>query len=156
MKKILLMLSVICLLSLQVGAQNNNSTYNSNTYKTAIGLKFYPGAVSLKHFIQDLKALEFLGYFRSNGFRITGLYEIHGNITNASGLKWYVGPGAHVTFFNEKAGGGGSGGVDGVVGLDFKVKGAPLDLAVDWQPSIEFKGANFIADWFGIAIRFTL
>ena len=110
----------------------------------------------MKHFIADLKALEFLGYFRSKSFRITGLYEIHGNISNVSGLKWYLGPGAHVTFFNQKSGGGGTGGLDGVIGLDYKIKNAPVNLALDWQPSIEFKGANFIADWFGIAIRFTL
>lgn len=138
-------------------AQSNNSTNNSSTYKTAIGVKFYPGAITFKHFFNDKNALELLGYFRNYGARITGLYEIHGNINNAGGLKWYVGPGAHVSFYNSNSGGGGSVGLDGVIGLDYKIPSAPVNLSLDWQPSFDFKSLDgFIGDWFGIAIRYTL
>ena len=73
------------------------------TYKTALGVKFWDGAgISFKTFVDNQNALEVIGYFYKNGTRITGLYEIHGNIDGARGLKWYVGPGAHIGFYNKK------------------------------------------------------
>jgi hypothetical protein len=131
-------------------------------YKTAIGVKFYPGAFTLKHFIKaDQHALEGLLYLWDRGTRITGLYEFHNEINPVNGLKWYVGPGAHVGFYNNKYGGGSSFGVDGVLGLDYKFAKAPINLSLDWQPSVEFNsnydnGNRFQGDWGGLAIRYTL
>lgn len=137
-------------------AQKRSSSYSSTSYTTALGVKFYPGAVSLKHFVNKTTALEGLGYFWDRGFRITGLYEIHGDINNAPGLKWYIGPGAHVGFYNNKWGGGSSFGVDGVLGLDYKINSAPINLSLDWQPSFEFgDGRGFTGNWGGFAIRYT-
>ena len=157
MNKILLLLMVILITVNISNAQSGNSTSNSNTYKNAIGVKFYPGAISFKHFFNQQNALELLGYFRNYGTRITGLYEIHGDLANAGGLKWYIGPGAHVSLYSSKYGGGGSAGVDGVIGLDYKIRSAPVNLSLDWQPSYDFKSFDgFIGDWFGIGIRYTL
>ena len=144
---------ILFLFSSSVKAQDN---IGSHEYKTALGVKFYPGAVSLKHFIKPKAALEGLGYFWNRGFRVTGLYEFHNDINGVEGLKWYVGPGAHVGFYNSKHGGGSSFGVDGVIGLDYKIREAPINLSVDWQPSIEFNGAydGFSGNWGGLAIRY--
>ena len=128
------------------------------TYKTALGVKFWDGAgVSFKTFLQGQNALELIGYFYKNGTRITGLYEIHGNIDGAAGLKWYVGPGAHIGFYNKKYYDGNAvGGIDGVLGLDYKINKAPLNMSLDWQPSFEFgEGRGFIGNWGGFAIRYT-
>ncbi|MEN9298290.1 MAG: hypothetical protein RLZZ429_603, partial [Bacteroidota bacterium] len=47
-------------------------------------------------------------------------------------------------------------GVDGVLGVDYKVKGAPLNLSFDWQPSFNFIGYNYFeGGWGGIGIRYT-
>jgi len=145
----------IAFMTTTASAQKSRS-YSSTSYKTALGVKFYPGAISLKHFVNDQAALEGLGYFWDRGFRITGLYEIHGNINGAPGLKWYIGPGAHVGFYNNKWGGGSSFGVDGVLGLDYKINVAPINLSLDWQPSFEFgDGRGFTGNWGGFAIRYT-
>ena len=132
------------------------SNIQSQEYKTALGVKFYPGAVSLKHFVKPEAAVEGLGYFWNHGMRITGLYEFHHNINDVNGLKWYVGPGAHVGFYNNKYYDGGTFiGIDGVIGLDYKFKGAPINLSLDWQPSFEFgDGAGFSGNWGGLAIRY--
>lgn len=154
MKIFIAMVVAVVLTVSSVTAQNNSSDY-----KTALGVKFYPTGVTVKHFISPKNALEGIGYFFNYGARVTGLYEIHGNINNAGGLRWYVGPGVHVGFYNNKYGGGTALGVDGVLGLDYKITGAPLNLSVDWQPSIEFgSGFNngFTGNWGGIAIRYTL
>lgn len=136
------------------------------SYKTALGAKFYPGAgITLKHFTKKDAALEAIAYFWGDGMRITGLYEYHQNITGAPGLKWYVGGGAHVGFWNnrywryryDRNPGGAVLGIDGVLGLDYKIKGAPLNLSVDWQPSFEFGdyGNGFSGNWGGFAFRYT-
>lgn len=154
MKTIVVLFFAIFLTVASVNAQKTGSDY-----RTALGVKFYPTGVTLKHFVSAKNALEGLGYFYNEGFRITGLYEIHGNIANAGGLRWYVGPGAHIGFYNNKYGGATSLGVDGVLGLDYKINSAPINLSIDWQPSIEF-GNNynngFSGSWGGIAIRYTL
>ena len=58
MKKILMISMFILLFTQLIKAQNFTSTY-----QTAIGFKFYPTAISFKHFIADNKAVEGLGYF---------------------------------------------------------------------------------------------
>ena len=158
-KLILIGFVVLFIYGSGVNAQNRTSYNSSSNYSTAIGVKFYPGAISVKHFINDNTALEGLGYFWSKGVRITGLYEIHGDINSVSGLKWYIGPGAHVGFYDSKYGGGSSIGVDGVLGLDYKLVGAPINLSADWQPSFEFGNRDengFIGNWGGFSIRYTL
>ena len=115
-----------------------------------------------KHFIKSNTAIEALGYFWQYGFRATGLYEIHGNINTVEGLKWYLGPGAHIGFYNTKyttdypsRQSGVDLGIDGVIGLDYKIKGAPIDLSFDWQPSFNLIGTNYFeGGWGGLGIRY--
>lgn len=127
-------------------------------YNTSVGVKFYPGGITLKHFLNtENRAVEGIAYFWDRAFRITGLYEIHGDINDVSGLKWYIGPGAHVGFYNSKYGGGTSIGVDGVLGLDYKFDDVPINISLDWQPSFEFGKYNgFTGNFGGLSIRYTL
>jgi hypothetical protein len=151
-------LSVAVVLLLLAGSVNAQSNVGSNDYTTALGVKFYPGGITLKHFLNDKAALEAIGYFYRHGTRITALYEFHFDIPNAAGLRWYVGPGAHLGFYNNEAGGGSVFGVDGVIGLDYKFREAPINLSLDWQPSFEFGGRNsfdgFSGSWGGLGIRY--
>ena len=155
MKKKIVFVAIVLLIGIGNGfAQKNTS---SSDYKTAIGVKFYPGGVTLKHFIRNNRALEGIAYFYNNGTRITGLYEFHFDIAEPTGLKWYVGPGAHVGFYNNKFGGGTAIGIDGVIGLDYKIKKAPINLSLDFQPSFEFGNYNgYGGSWGGLAIRYVL
>jgi hypothetical protein len=149
---------LIVMISIRAFSQNTGSTY-----RTAIGFKFYPAAVSVKHFTTSNTAIEGLGYFWNYGFRFTGLYEFHGNIGEVQGLRWYVGPGAHIGFWNDKYKteydeDGAYAGIDGVLGLDFKFTGAPINISLDWQPSFSFgvDGRNgFEGGWGGVGIRYT-
>ena len=146
-------------------ASNLSSQSMGSEYRTALGVKFFPGAISLKHFKSEKIALEGLGYFYNDGFRLTGLYEIHGNFAGATGLKWYIGPGAHIGFWNDSWRDNNPNhdgpdniniGVDGVLGLDYKFTGAPINVSLDWQPSINLVGYNgFQSGWGGLAVRYT-
>jgi hypothetical protein len=153
MKKLLFLFFFFATIST---AMAQNRTTNSNEYKTAIGVKLWAGGgVSLKTFISERDALEFIGYFDRFGTRITGLYEIHGNLSSDESLKWYVGPGVHVGLYKGIT----AVGIDGVVGIDYKFHNLPLNLALDWQPSFELGSGSrngFNGNWGGFAIRFTL
>src|SRR5215471_20842512 len=146
-----------------LAASGSQAQSMGSSYRTAVGVKFWPGGLTVKHFIQDNRAIEGIAYFWDHGFRITGLYEIHGDINGADGLKWYVGPGLHFGTYNEMwyhdghyyASGDASFGIDGVLGLDYKITGAPINLSLDFQPSLEFLDHPYFSGWGGLAIRFT-
>ncbi|MDB5245693.1 MAG: hypothetical protein JWQ40_87 [Segetibacter sp.] len=154
MKKMLLLFSIFCVLSLVTNAQSMG-----RTYKTALGVKVWDGAgVTFKTFVAPSNAIEVIGYFNRNSTRFTGLYEIHGNINGAPGLRWYVGPGAHLGIYDKDYYKGDNivAGVDGVLGLDYKINRAPINLSIDWQPSFEFAdGRGFAGSWGGLGIRYT-
>lgn len=155
----LLLASVIIFGSIVSNGQSKST--NSSSYNTALGVKFYPGGITLKHFFNGTNnAGELIGYFWNRGFRITGLYEIHGDINGAPGLKWYIGPGAHIGFYDYYTRNnhidGTYFGIDGVLGLDYKFKGAPINMSIDWQPSFEFQDdLGFYGGWGGLGIRYT-
>ena len=151
-----MILSIAYLFSL--GQQNNRTEYT-----TAIGVKVYPHAISVKHFMNQ-NAIEALGYVSSDGFRLTGLYELHHTLGLVEGLKWYVGGGAHIgkgsstwkTKYPERMPGMALG-LDGIIGVDYKIKEAPLNISFDWQPSFNVLGYSYFeGGWGGLGIRYTL
>ena len=156
MKKQMVALAVMLMAGL--GSVSAQSNVTSQDYKTALGVQFYPGAITLKHFFKHNAALVGVGDLWDRGARITGLYEFHGDINGAPGLKWYVGPGAHIGFWDSKWGGGSSFGIDGVLGLDYKFRGAPINASIDWQPSWDFNDNNdgFYGGWGGLARRYVI
>jgi hypothetical protein len=141
----------------------SNAQNLGSTYTTAVGLRVYPAGISIKSFIKPNRALEGIAYFYNYGFRATGLYEIHGDVEGVDGLKWYVGPGAHIGFWNDNWKGkypdrnnGVAIGVDGVLGIDYKITGIPLSVSIDWQPSFNFVGYNYFeGGWGGAGVRYT-
>ncbi len=157
MNKVVLLLFVILVITTSSIFAQQNSTFNSSSYTTAVGLKFYPTGITFKHFVSiDKRAVEFIAYHYKEGSRITGLYEIYKDITNVAGLKWYIGPGAHLAFYTSQK--GGNIGIDGVLGLDYKINQAPINLSLDWQPSYDLGNnynSGFTGDWIGFAVRYT-
>ena len=159
MKKIIAFLFAIFIAGMCFSQQVNSES----TYSTAVGVKIYPGAISVKHFTSSNIALEGLGYLWQYGFRACGLYEIHKDINVIDGLKWYVGPGAHVGFYNQNwtrdyptRESSVAIGIDGVLGLDYKIPQATLNLSIDWQPSFNLIGYNYFeGGWGGLSVRYT-
>ena len=165
MKKTIILtiaLAVVAIFSAEAQRMDQN-------YTSALGIKIWgyeEAGISYKHFLPGYTnhAIEGLGYFWYNGVRFTGLYEFYFDM-GAPGLKWYVGPGAHLGIYNDRyrdryvssGNGGALIGIDGVIGLDYKFDKAPINLSLDWQPSIEFGTTNaFQAAWGGIGVRYTI
>lgn len=152
MKKYVVLLAIF-----MVGlVKESNAQNTSSSYQTAVGVKFYPGAISVKHFVNDKAALEGLASFWKGGVRITGLYELHYPLLQVDGLQWYIGPGAHIGFYDSNDYDGNVFfGIDGVLGVDYKIPGAPLNVSLDWNPSFEFGDGAQFQNWGGLGIRFT-
>ena len=132
-------------------------------YKKALGVKMYPSAISYKSFTSDNKAIEVLGYITLDGFRTTVLMEKYSPFASTDQLSWYVGYGGHIGVWSEEwkknnptHNAGIALGVDGILGLDYKIKNAPLNLSLDWQPSFNFVGSSYFeSGWAGLGIRYT-
>ena len=126
----------------------------SESYDFAIGVKMYPGAITLKKSIGDDKYLEGIAAFWKRGVRTTVLYEVNAPLLDVDGLNWYYGGGAHAGFYNSKYYEGTTLlGIDGVLGIDYKIKGAPINLSIDWQPSFEFGNGSGFEGWGGLGVR---
>ncbi|QQL50091.1 hypothetical protein [Mucilaginibacter ginkgonis] len=143
MKKYTFLLSLVSMLmlgALKVQAQD---------YPTAAGLKFggYEIGPSIKWFADEHTALEGIAGFRSGGFAITGLYEVHTRAFNVDKLNFFYGGGAHLGSLRPGSYNGGRNiydnnrlliGADGVVGLEYLFPGSPIVMSVDLDPRIEF------------------
>ena len=159
MKRIIPLVLVVALMTVHSRSQ---AQAMGSEYRTAVGFKFFPAGIDIKHFLQSDRALEGVLYFWDHGFRVTGLYEFHGDINGAPGLKWYVGPGAHIGAYNEGwyhdhhyyDDGAASFGIDGVLGLDYKINSAPIDLSIDINPFIEMLHHPYVDVWGGLGVRF--
>lgn len=141
-------------------------TLYAQDYQNAVGLRggLFSG-LTFKHFNSENVALEGILSTRWSGFEVTGLYEIHTPAFHVSGMNFYYGGGAHLGFYNGDNTNGVWGdtgksytliGIDGILGLDYKIPGAPIDLSLDWKPAFNLSGySNFIADGFALSARFT-
>lgn len=139
-----------------------NFVYAQAPYNRALGLKF-PGGFSLtyKKFVTDTRNLEAQFTTWHKGFRVAGLYEFNFyTFDKVPELSWFVGPGAHVGFwkseFKKTYNSQVDLGVDGIIGLDYKIKNVPINVSVDWQPAVTLIGsAGFTPAFGGFAIRYT-
>ena len=145
--------------ALSASAQQNNTA----PYQTALGVKVSSGvAASYKTFVTSKNAFEAQSSFFREGIRLVGLYEFHFYaFDGVPGLAWYIGPGVHVGFwkknYRDKYNSTADIGIDGVLGLDYRIKNAPINLSLDWQPSLSLLGNAGLSPQFGgFAIRYIL
>lgn len=157
MKRVLLLVSIFLAgLTLCSRAQS---------FQTAIGVRIgEPSGITVLHYMSPQNALEGILGIGSNWFTITGLYEFHSQFSTP-GLGWFVGGGAHVGaldrqyYYNDRYYGSGGFilGVDGILGLDYTIPGAPLNLSLDWKPDITLASFSGVyAGEFGLSVRYTI
>ncbi len=144
-------------------SQVSTEQYTS-PYKKAIGFKLNPGAVSYRSFYTRNKAVEVIGFISLDGFQLTILNEKFTPFANAENLTWYMGYGGHFNLWSERyklnnpsKSAGVAVGIDGMLGLDYKLKNTPINLSVDIQPAFNFVCASYFdLGWGGIGIRYTI
>ncbi len=126
-------------------------------YNTAIGLRAgFTSGLTVKHFFGGgNKAVEGIIGLWPYSTSITGLYEVHKGAGTA-GLNFYYGVGAHVAFrtsriyysryydryyryyYNNALG------IDGILGIEYKVPEIPFALSLDLKPFIEFHNDGYV------------
>jgi len=143
---------------------------NAQEYSSAIGLRLgYPSSVSFKHFINEQGAFELIAGTHSQSLyyrwvNLGVLYEHHAPISSVDGLQWYVGGGAGVYFWNYKGAKTNdynttSIGIMGTLGLDYKFDEIPLNLSIDWLPTLYLGDVyvnNFGGGYAGLSARYIL
>ncbi len=161
MKKIALLFSMLFVLAMANDLKAQN-------YQSAVGLRLgYPLALSYKFFISEPAAIELYlgirGYTGYSSFNPGAMYLYHFPINGVDGLNWYVGGGASLYVYNFKDNfcpecGGLAFGINGALGLDYKFANAPINLSVDWLPTIVIGGdySGFGASQGALAVRYTL
>lgn len=140
-------------------------------YKTAVGLRLgYPVSISAKHFVTDDNAVEVYAGARFfefyNWFNVSAAYQIHKplEISEISGnLRWYYGFGASAYFWSWDTGfldrdSNVSFGVQGYIGLDYAFENTPLNLSLDWVPSVFINGfgSGFGGGYGALSARYIL
>jgi len=151
------------LITYLANTQATTEQYTS-PYKKAIGFKLNPGAISYRSFYTRNKAVEGIGFISLDGFQLTILNEKFTPFANAENLTWYMGYGGHFNLWSERyklnnpsKSAGVAVGIDGMLGLDYKLKNTPINLSVDIQPAFNFVGASYFdLGWGGIGIRYTI
>lgn len=150
----------IILISIALIALNFTPLNAQTDYTTALGLgiDFGTGLTavgpSAKFFLAEEHAVQTDILFASGATLIQAIYQYHGPIENADGLKWFAGGGPGVNLFE----GGSSFLLRPNVGLDFKIDGVPLAFSFDWRPAVSFfdGGSDFEAARFGLGFRYVL
>ena len=157
MKKTALISVIVMLFAFNSAAQQ---------YDKAIGIRggLFNG-VTYKQALSSSTYLEGIASFRWNGFMVTGLYEITKPIdSNAPGLDWYYGFGAHVGFYDDADSGpweegdfdGPMIGADGIIGMEYTFREVPVTLSLDWKPAINLFGWDgYWSDNVALSIRYT-
>lgn len=135
---------------------------HAQSYKSAIGLRGGdPFGVTFKTFISNINALELIvgsGYW-GNEFAITGFYQWQQPTDWTPNLDWFIGPGAHLGFWNESSkeeyGTGVVIGVDGIIGLEYTLDDIPLNFSVGLGPTFQFTSGPGWYYWNGgFAVRY--
>jgi len=144
-------------------------------FSTSVGARLgSPLSASIKHFISDVDAIEaFVGYRgnrRYNWISINGAYQRHrsfGLSDEFAPLNWYYGAGAGVYFYSYDFGplfmdddyATAAIGLSGYLGLQYPFQSIPLEVTVDWVPTL-FLGSGFNRGFGGgygaLAVRYIL
>jgi hypothetical protein len=116
-------------------------------YINGIGLRGgLPYGITFKHFISETDAFEGILSTRWGGFRITALYEIHRPTKQYQNLKWYLGIGSHLGYWDNRSPFVNDPdnqvilGIDGIIGMEYTFDEIPLNLGIDWIPSLNLIG----------------
>lgn len=124
---------------------------NTPDYKIAVGLRAgETSGLTIKQRVGHSSALEGIIGVWYQGLSVTVVYEKYTPAFDAEGLNWYYGGGGHAAFdmnytfhnhwgdryYHYHAGGVGLG-VDGILGLEYKIPPVPIAISLDVKPFLE-------------------
>jgi hypothetical protein len=144
-----------------LAAQDNDQVKFSHEYKNAIGIRAgRTSGITFKHFFNSGNAFEGILGLWKNAVGLTALYEKNQGL-GVKGLKFYYGAGVHLTgetghnyyrkhnvadndYVHRYGENGWAAGIDGIVGLDYKIGPVPLAVSLDIKPFAEVSNYGYI------------
>ncbi len=153
-------------LTLLIAGMAVSANVKAQDYRTALGVRLSSAAasvnnsISFKQFITDKTAIEVLFSF-GDPVALGALVEFHKPLA-AAGLQYFYGAGGYLGFqktYNPNKLRNESDpqfGAMGVIGLDYKFAGIPLNISLDWKPELNIvSDINFEPAAIGFSARFT-
>lgn len=141
---------------------------NSSSYTNAIGVRAIgTSGITIKHFTKNSRAVEGILGFWPNAFSATLLIEQYANAFDEAGLNWYYGLGGHLSaksdwvdgepLGNRRVDGNVGLGVDGIFGIEYKIREVPIAVSLDVKPFLEVttNGSAFVALDPGLGVKVT-
>lgn len=135
-----------------------HTTMQAQDYSSAIGVRINNGmsGVSFKHKMNPTDAIEaVLSIPYDGGIGILGLYERHLPVID-EGFNFYYGAGANIGSYDFDNKTRFAMGIDGVVGLEYKINAVPLAFSLDYAPNLNLIGYQNLDLWnFALGIKIT-
>lgn len=137
-------------------------------YNSAVGLRLgVPASLSYKKIINDNKAIE--GYIGTRGkgiyrfVNLSGAYQIIQpiDIGGIEELYYYYGVGASIYLWSFKEEGPNQSvtpGIQGYLGLEYTFEDKPINLTLDWVPSLFLSGhlSGLRGGYLAVGVRYVL
>lgn len=146
MRRFLILSSVLLLaFTSRLSAQDYNWAIGVRGGVTATGL-------TIKHNFDPANSIEALVDF-VQGVNVFALYERHIPVIT-QGFHFYYGGGLNLGAWGEHDNDPFTMGIDGVIGLEYKILSIPLAFSIDYKPCLNFVGkTGFHAADFGLGIK---
>ena len=162
----LLLVAASILLSVTIAKAQTQAQIQS---QTSVGLRLgSTSGLSIKKAIAGADLEGIIGVSPS-GLSFTGLYEISKPTSEVSQLYWYYGAGGHATirgssyyvfhdrYYAERYYGGALGlGIDGILGLEYRIREIPFSISLDLKPYVEINtdGLIYLNPDPGLGVKF--
>jgi hypothetical protein len=123
-------------------------------YNTALGARLGGGnyGITLQQRVASRVTVEGIAGLREREYSGTVLGEYHFGILGPS-LNYYFGAGGHIGHNKDT---GGFSGLDGLVGVEYKVAFLPVVLSFDFKPTLEFSSDDYARFPTAFSIRYVL
>lgn len=121
-------------------------------YNWAVGVRggVTTSGISVKHNFDPANSLEGIVDFR-HGFNVYGLYQRNIPVIG-EGFNFFYGAGANIGSWADKF----TIGIDGIVGLEYKIQPIPLAVSLDYKPNLNLTGhTGFHAADVALTLRVT-
>lgn len=144
-KKFLLLVVLLCSASMAATAQK---------YITAAGVRIESDRIglTLQQKLNNRGTLEVIGTVGAREVGVTGLYEWHFPILGER-FNYYLGAGGHLGNLKDN---GVFTGVDGILGIEYKVNGLPFLLSADVKPAVHINHEDWVHLSSGVSLRYVI
>lgn len=144
-KELLIMSFLLCGIGVAGQAQK---------YRTAAGVRLESDrfGLTLQQKLHKQATLEGIIAIGAHEYSGTALYEWHRPMLGKR-FNYYLGGGGHIGNLKDK---GVFTGVDGILGIEYKINGLPFLLSADVKPAVHFNHDDWVTLSSGISVRYVL